>query len=177
MPMTKRRFNGGMEMHGTMHATRNSLPSATRKMAVDYLNTTVAELLDLFGRIKQAHWNLRGESFIGLHKLLDEFAERTLEDIDAVAERATALGGIVEGTLREAVKQSHLSRKEEPDSRSGMTDWIRELSDAHATTSMHVRMAVKSLTNSDDFATADLLTDVLKHVEKQLWLLEAHLQK
>lgn len=173
----KRRFNGGVEIPATMHSTRNSLPASTRKVAVEFLNSTVAELLDLFGRIKQAHWNLRGESFIGLHKLLDEFAEHTLEDIDAVAERATALGGVVEGTLREAVKQSHLGHKEEPDSRSDMTDWVEELSDAHAVTSTHIRKAIKELTEAEDFGTADLLTDVLKRVEKQLWLLEAHLQR
>jgi len=44
---------------------------------------------------------VRGTTFIGLHKLLDEFAGRMMSDIDLAAERATALGGIVEGTLRE----------------------------------------------------------------------------
>ncbi len=160
-----------------MHATRNTLPLATRQTAVQLLNRTVAELTDLFARIKQAHWNLRGLSFIGLHKLLDEFAAGTLTHIDAVAERATALGGVVEGTLREAVKGSRLDRQEEPPSRSGQTDWIHELADAHAEASTHVREAVKILTDAEDFGTADLLTDVLKHVEKQLWLLEAHIQK
>ncbi|MEI9864376.1 MAG: ferritin-like domain-containing protein [Limisphaerales bacterium] len=43
-------------------------------------------------------------AFIGLHKLLDEFGERILEHVDLAAERATALGGVVEGTLREAVE-------------------------------------------------------------------------
>lgn len=161
----------------TMNKTRNTLPLATRKLAVDLLNTTVAESLDLFARIKQAHWNLRGLSFIGLHKLLDEFAANTLRDIDEVAERATALGGVVEGTLREAVKGSGLKKKEEPASVSGQTDWLRELADAHATTTDHIRKAIKKLTDEDDFATADLLTEVLGHLEKQLWLLEAHLDK
>jgi starvation-inducible DNA-binding protein len=160
-----------------MNKTRNTLPLATRKLAVDLLNHTVAESLDLFARIKQAHWNLRGMAFIGLHKLLDEFAANTLADIDAVAERATALGGVVEGTLRDAVKESGLKKKEEPASISGQTDWLMELADAHATATGHIRAAIKKLTDEDDFASADLLTDVLAHQEKQLWLLEAHLEK
>jgi len=159
-----------------MNPTRNTLPLATRKTAVRLLNNTVAELLDLFGRIKQAHWNLRGLSFIGLHKLLDEFAAGTLANIDAVAERATALGGVVEGTLRDAIKQSRLKRREEPRSRSGQSEWIHELADAHATSSTHVRKAIKKLTDEEDFGSADLLTDVLNHLEKQLWLLEAHIK-
>ena len=160
-----------------MNKTRNTLPLETRKVAVEYLNVTVAEMLDLFARIKQAHWNLRGMAFIGLHKLLDEFAAATLAHIDSVAERATALGGVVEGTLRDAVKQSGLKKKEEPNSVSGQTDWLVELADAHATTTGHIRKAIKKLTDEDDFATADLLTEVLGHLEKQLWLLEAHLEK
>ena len=87
-----------------MNKTRNTLPPPVRKEAIVVLNNTVADLFDLFARIKQAHWNVRGTTFIGLHKLLDEFAERTLNHIDLAAERATALGGIVEGTLRESVK-------------------------------------------------------------------------
>jgi starvation-inducible DNA-binding protein len=137
----------------------------------------VAELLDLFARVKQAHWNLRGLSFIGLHKLLDEFASTILKDLDSVAERATALGGVVEGTLREAVKQSRLKRKEEPRSRSDLSGWIHELADAHALSSTHVRKGIRELTDDHDFGTADLLTDVLNHLEKQLWLLEAHLAR
>lgn len=157
-----------------MKPTRNPLPLKTRELAVDSLNTTVAELLDLFARIKQAHWNLRGLSFIGLHKLLDEFASTILGHIDEAAERATALGGVVEGTLREAVKQSGLNKKEEPSSVSGQKDWIKELADRHADCSEHVRGFIKKITDEDDFGTADLLTGVLRDLDKQLWLLEAH---
>ena len=160
-----------------MNTTRNTLPTPTRKTSVQLLNKTVAELLDLFARIKQAHWNLRGLSFIGLHKLLDEFATTTLHDIDVSAERATALGGVVDGTLREAVRQSRLKRKEEPASRSGQSAWIHELADAHALAGDHVRKAIKKLTDLEDFGTADLLTNVLNNLEKQLWMLEAHLVK
>jgi starvation-inducible DNA-binding protein len=158
-----------------MKPTRNPLPKKTRQLAVERLNTTVAELLDLFARIKQAHWNLRGLSFIGLHKLLDEFATTILAEIDEAAERATALGGMVEGTLRDAVKQSGLGKKEEPASKSGQRDWLHELANTHAACSEHVRSAIKDLTAAEDFGTADLLTTTLRHLDKQLWLLEAHL--
>ena len=160
-----------------VNKTRNTLPPAIRKEAIVLLNNTVAELFDLFARIKQAHWNVRGTTFIGLHKLLDEFAERTLKHIDLAAERATALGGIVEGSLRESAKHSHLKKKEEPLSISGMSDWIHELADVHAAVGAHVRAAIKKLTDAEDFGTADLLTDVLRALDLQLWLLEAHINR
>jgi starvation-inducible DNA-binding protein len=161
----------------TMNKTRNTLPPPVRKEAIAALNSTVADLFDLFARIKQAHWNVRGTTFIGLHKLLDEFAGRTLNHIDLAAERATALGGIVEGTLRESVKHSHLKKKEEPSSISGMSDWIHTLADVHAEAGERVRSAIKKLTDAEDFGTADLLTDVLRTLDLQLWLLEAHINR
>jgi starvation-inducible DNA-binding protein len=160
-----------------MNATRNTLSQATRKKAVQVLNNTVADLFDLYARIKQAHWNLRGQSFFALHKLLDEFAATTQKHIDLAAERATALGGIVEGTLRDTVKHSRLKKKEEPASKSGQRDWIHELAGVHAACGEHVRSAIKKVTDEEDFGTADLLTDVLRDLDKQLWILEAHLER
>ncbi|HSY75144.1 MAG TPA: DNA starvation/stationary phase protection protein Dps [Dongiaceae bacterium] len=158
-----------------MNKTRNTLPPPVRKEAITVLNVTVADLFDLFARIKQAHWNVRGTTFIGLHKLLDEFAARILNHIDLAAERATALGGVVEGTLRETVRHSQLKKKEEPLSISGMHDWICELADVHAESGKYVRAAIKKMTDAEDFGTADLLTDVLRALDLQLWLLEAHI--
>lgn len=160
-----------------VNKTRNTLPPPARREAIVVLNDTVADLFDLFARTKQAHWNVRGTMFIGLHKLLDEFASRTLNHIDLAAERATALGGIVEGTLRESVKHSHLKKREEPSSISGMSDWIHALADSHADAGKRVRMAIKKLTGAEDFGTADLLTDILRTLDLQLWLLEAHINR
>jgi len=160
-----------------MDRTRNTLPTAIRREAVAVLNGAVAELFDLFARVKQAHWNARGTTFIGLHKLLDEFAGRLMAHIDLAAERARALGGIVEGTLRESAKHSRLKKKEEPPSVSGISDWIQELASLHAASGEHVRLGIRKLTESGDFATADLLTDILRTLDLQLWLLEAHLNR
>ena len=53
-----------------MNQTRNTLPPAVRKEAVNALNNSVAELFDLFARIKQAHGNVRGIPFAEQHGLL-----------------------------------------------------------------------------------------------------------
>jgi starvation-inducible DNA-binding protein len=158
-----------------VNTTRNTLPLPVRGEAMVVLNNIVADLFDLFARIKQAHWNVRGTTFIGLHKLLGEFAARTLNHIDIAAERATALGGIVEGTLRESAKHSHLKKKEEPSSISRMSGWIHASADFHAAAGERARRAAKKLTAAEDFGTADLPTDVLRTLDLQLWLLEEHI--
>jgi starvation-inducible DNA-binding protein len=160
-----------------MNKTRNTLPPHIRKEAVVVLNHAVADLFDLFARIKQAYWYVRGTTFIGLHKLLDEFAGRILAHIDLAAERATALGGIVEGALRDSAKHSGLKKKEELKSISGMSDWIHELADVHAEAGDSLRRAVRRITDAEDFGAADLLTGILRTIDLQLWLLEAHINQ
>jgi starvation-inducible DNA-binding protein len=160
-----------------MNPTRNHLKPAVRKASVELLNATVADLLDLYMRTKQAHWNLRGDTFFSLHMLLDGFAATQLVHIDTVAERATALGGGVEGTLRQAVHGSKLGRRGEPKSKSGQRDWIRELADSSATCGAHVHAAIKRTGGDGDFVTADRLTGLLHDLDKQLWILESHLNR
>ncbi|MEI9866575.1 MAG: DNA starvation/stationary phase protection protein Dps [Limisphaerales bacterium] len=159
-----------------MNKTRNTLPPPPF-VVKPFLHLTkqLQICLICFARIKQAHWNVRGTTFIGLHKLLDEFAEKVMTHIDLAAERATALGGIVEGTLRMAVKRSRLEKKEEPPSISGMSD--QALADFHAEAGERVRNGIKKTTEAEDFGTADLLTDILRQLDLQLWLLEAHINQ
>ena len=42
---------------------------------------------------KQAHWNVKGPSFIGLHKLFDDVNEDVESYVDLIAERIVQLGG------------------------------------------------------------------------------------
>ena len=58
-----------------MHSTKNSLSKATRTKVNELLNQSLADLSDLYSQTKQAHWNVRGPSFIALHKLFDDLAD------------------------------------------------------------------------------------------------------
>ena len=89
-------------------ATRHDLSDATRTEVVASLNQTLAEIFDLQSQVKQAHWNVKGPSFFGLHKLFDEIAESLTQPIDTVAERILSLGGFAKGTVRMAASASAL---------------------------------------------------------------------
>ncbi len=51
---------------------------------------------------------MKGPTFIALHELFDDLAEKLDDLTDTAAERATALGGVAEGTARQAVERSRL---------------------------------------------------------------------
>lgn len=91
-----------------MYNTRNDLSISVRENVIPRLQARLADSVDLFTQVKQAHWNVKGPSFIALHELFDEIAELVEEHSDLLAERITALGGRADGTARLAASQSNL---------------------------------------------------------------------
>ena len=77
-----------------MYETSNDLALATRRSVVEMLNEHLADAIDLHLQAKQAHWNIKGPNFVGLHELFDRIAAQADEYADLIAERAVALGGV-----------------------------------------------------------------------------------
>src|SRR5258706_15973047 len=91
-----------------LHETKNDLRAKTRRAMIDLLNQELADVLDLKLQAKQAHWNVKGPHFIGLHELFDKVAEQLEEFTDDIAERAVELGGVALGTVQVVSKNSRL---------------------------------------------------------------------
>jgi hypothetical protein len=92
-----------------MHKTRNDLPKATRAKMIELLNARLADSIDLYAQVKQAHWNVKGMQFIALHELFDKVCEAVEDGTDEIAERAVELGGVAEGTLQVVVPRTTLA--------------------------------------------------------------------
>jgi starvation-inducible DNA-binding protein len=156
-----------------MHRTKNDLPETTRVAIVKILNARLADAIDLMHQAKQAHWNVRGASFIALHKLFDEIVDSAEEYMDLVAERVVQLGGTSQGTIRIAAKHSSLN--EYPLDISDQHDHVEALSTALAAFGKGVRRAINEADELNDRDTADIFTEISRGVDKYLWFVEAHL--
>ena len=64
------------------------IAAKTRAAMIVLLNQRLAEALDLKLAVKQAHWNVKGPSFIGLHLLFDEVYDRVNDHGDTIVTRA-----------------------------------------------------------------------------------------
>jgi starvation-inducible DNA-binding protein len=157
-----------------MHATRNDLPVATREKVIALLNQNLADTIDLGLQAKQAHWNVKGPSFIALHKLFDEVADEAEEGVDEIAERITALGGIADGTVQTVAKRTRVSAY--PTDISQGLDHVAKLADALAAVGKNARAAIDESDKLGDKDTADLFTGISRGLDKMLWFVEAHLQ-
>jgi starvation-inducible DNA-binding protein len=157
-----------------MFSTRNDLTREVREKVTALLNQQLADTFDLYSQTKQAHWNVKGAQFFQLHELFDKLAAELADYVDLIAERATALGGHAQGTVRMSAANSRL-----PECELSVTDslpTVELLADRYATLADSTRRAIKSAANHGDDDTADLFTEVSRGIDKALWFLEAHLQ-
>jgi starvation-inducible DNA-binding protein len=138
------------------------------------MNLRLASAVDLQAQMKQAHWNVKGPSFIGLHELFDKVDEAVEDYVDKIAERIVQLGGIAEGTVRVAAARTRLP--EYPlDIAEGMAH-VEAVSRALSSFGKEARATIDEANALDDADTADLFTEVSRGIDKWLWFVEAHSQ-
>jgi starvation-inducible DNA-binding protein len=154
--------------------TRNDLAPSVRKSVIPLLQASLADSIDLFTQVKQAHWNVKGPHFIALHELFDKVAEIVEEHGDILAERITALGGRADGTARIAAAQSRLV--EYPTDLTDGAQHVTAVADRLAGFGKAARAAIDRAAELGDADTADVFTEISREIDKQLWFVEAHLQ-
>src|SRR5271156_3681882 len=91
-----------------MYQTENDISQKSRLELNALMNQRLADAVDLRLQLKQAHWNVKGPHFIGLHELFDKISEEVESYVDTIAERIVQLGGVAEGTVRVAAARSRL---------------------------------------------------------------------
>ena len=156
-----------------MRNTRIDLPPDVREKAIELLNARLADAIDLKLQAKQAHWNVKGRNFIAIHELFDAIAGRVDAQVDDLAERVTALGGVAEGTLQAVAGKTGLAAYP---LRLAGGDHVARLADALAAYGKAARAAIDEATGFGDADTADLFTGISRAVDKDLWFLESHLE-
>lgn len=158
-----------------MPHTRNDLPADLRARVAERLNARLADGVDLGTQVKQAHWNVRGPNFAGLHELFDEIAEDAQEYADLIAERCAQLGGVAMGTAKVAAQRSSLP--DYPAPATGWRDCTAAVATALAAFGKSVRADIDWSAELGDADTADILTEVSRGTDKWLWQVEAHLEE
>ncbi|GHB22766.1 DNA starvation/stationary phase protection protein Dps [Salinicola rhizosphaerae] len=158
-----------------LYPTRNDIPEDQRAKLVALMNARLSELIDLSLAIKQAHWNLKGLQFIGVHEMLDGFRDGIDAHVDEVAERLVQLGGTAHGTAQDVAGNTSL--KAYPTDIHKVEDHIKALADHYAGVGATVRQGIDDTSDLGDEDTSDLLTGVSRTLDSNLWFLEAHLQE
>ena len=157
-----------------MYETENDIPQPRRLELNALMNQRLADAVDLQMQMKQAHWNVKGPHFIGLHELFDQIDEAVEGYVDLIAERIVQLGGIAEGTVRVAAERSRL--EEYPLDIADGHAHVEAVSKALSTFGHEARNTIDQADDLDDAGTADMFTEISRGIDKWLWFVEAHSQ-
>jgi starvation-inducible DNA-binding protein len=152
-------------------STKIDLASNARTKVIGLLNDRLADGIDLALVTKQAHWNLKGPGFIGIHLMLDGFRKRARQPCryrrraHCPARRHCALAP------RRPPRAATSSRPIRPI--VTVPDHLAALIERYAATANLVREAIDATDEAGDAGTADLLTAYSRMLDKALWFLQS----
>jgi starvation-inducible DNA-binding protein len=157
-----------------MHATRLDIPGPVREAAIAILQACLSDALDLEAQMKQAHWNVRGPAFFQLHQLFDSLHDAAEGYVDLLAERITTLGGVADGRVQTTAAATKLDAY--PLAARGGEAHLRATAAALARFGREARAGIDAAAQLPDADTADVLTEISRGVDQQLWFVEAHFE-
>jgi len=150
------------------------LESNTKSAMIGLLNARLADAIDLALITKQAHWNLKGPTFIAVHELLDQLRDDMDEHVDIIAERVAQLDGVALGTVQTVGNATQLAPY--PTDIRKVADHVTALVERYAALSTSTREAIDTADEAGDADTADIFTAFSRALDKNLWFLKSHLE-
>ena len=131
---------------------------------VDALNTELANAYVLYHQLKKHHWVVEGAEFLPLHRFLEEAYEHVEAGADVIAERAQALGGVpVSGPANlEARATVEFEGEDVYDVRTMFENDLDMYGDIIAS----MRDSIELAENLGDYATSELLREILVTIEE-----------
>lgn len=137
------------------------------------LRPLLADLIVLSLQGKQAHWNVTGPLFIPVHEQLDKIVDDLRTWSDEVAERIVTVGVPAAGQLAALTRESKL----EPLPDGSLTDArvIALMVDRVGQVASRGRNAANRL-GEIDIMSQDIVIEIVKGLEKHLWMLREQLR-
>ena len=136
------------------------------------LDATLLDLIDLALWGKQLHWTVFGPLFRTLHERLDELVDAWRDLADMVAERAVAIGYWPDGQAGAIAKSAEHWKAEDGPVEDRMV--LRLLARRLAEVSERARARLDRL-GELDLISQDVMIDVVRQLEQQLWMSRAQL--
>jgi starvation-inducible DNA-binding protein len=137
------------------------------------LDQHVASLFTLFHQYQKHHWLVQGPQFRDIHVCLEEAYNEVHLQVDAIAERMTALGAI---PACSPVRQSEVSYIEhEPEGVFRLRDMLERDQDAESTIAQKLRRSIEQCAKLGDYGSETLLRQILLKVEDRAHHLDHYL--
>ncbi|WP_101296472.1 DNA starvation/stationary phase protection protein DpsA [Halegenticoccus soli] len=141
---------------------------------IDALNTDLANSYVLYHQLKKHHWTVEGSEFLDLHEFLEEAYEHAEEGADVIAERAQALGGVPVSGPSNLEERATVEFEGEDvyDIRTAFENDLEMYGEIIEGMREHIQLA----NNLGDYATEEILREILVHVEEDAHHIEHYLE-
>lgn len=138
------------------------------------LSVILADSVLLYTKTRKFHWNVKGQSFMELHKLFENQYNQLEEAIDEIAERINKLGSPTIGTMKEFLDIGNI--KESPGKYPDQVAMLTELLKDHETIIKALRKNIDDCEkNMGDAGTTDFMTNLMKEHETIAWTLRRYM--
>jgi starvation-inducible DNA-binding protein len=136
---------------------------------IQLLNARLADALMLATHSKQAHWNIRGIGFSGLHPLCDKIFEAAQEYADLLGERIVQLEGIANPDFKKTSLPEYAASNSTVEQ-----DHILALERSLSTFARLCRESIKHFDTLSDQVTSDIFIEITRGADKWRWMVGAH---
>lgn len=142
------------------------------KVSQKELNVLLANHSVLLMQTLNYHWNLVGKEFHDYHLLFDKQYNQLFANMDLIAERVRAVGGIALGSMKDILK--HATLKENSGATPEPKQMVVILLKQYELLIEQIRDLIETLEKkSKDFGTKKMLEDLIEQHEKTAWMLRS----
>jgi len=134
------------------------------------LNELLANYHVHYQKLRNFHWNVKGDDFFDLHEKFELQYNQAKLNIDEIAERVRVFGKTPLSTLKEYLEHSTI--KEVGTDLTG-TQMVEEILSDYRILLEHMVDVVDSAVDVGDIGTQDLINTFIKEVEKSHWMFSA----
>lgn len=126
----------------------------------------------LYLKLHNYHYNVKGPRFVDLHLLFERQYTELTTAIDDIAERIRQLDVLVPVTFSELNTANSLK---DPDMTLKAENMVEDLVTSHNQIIEQAKKILSDAEEANDAATADLITQRLSVLEKNVWMLKSSL--
>jgi len=139
------------------------LPAPAAKKIIPELDKHLATFFVLFHQYQKHHWLVEGPQFRDIHHFLEEGYTEIHKQLDAIAERITAIGGVP--TSAPAAQSALAYIEHEPEGIFRIRDMLERDRLHEGDIAGRLRETIKLCTELEDFGTETMLKGILLKAE------------
>ena len=138
------------------------------------LNKLLANYSVHYQKLRNFHWNVKGQAFFDLHVEFEKQYNEAIIVIDEIAERVRVFGRTPLSTMREYLNESQI---EEPKKGINSSDMVKFIIEDYHLLMDNIFEVIELSLEYGDSGTEDMMKGFIKTLEKHHWILTTYLSK